>query len=199
MELIRMAIVYPHLIACCVAVGLVLTSDVAMITQLFSRTPETPQHRSHLATLQRTVSFALAVLWITGIAIVSLDASSKGLSYFLNPKLQAKIAIVTLLTINGGLLHSAVLPALQRAGSILHLSVGPRMLAVFAGVVSAVSWLYAAMLGIGRPLNWKYSLIEILGAFPVLVIAGFVTMLALTAFAKSRNTAQERTAHDLAY
>jgi hypothetical protein len=99
--------------------------------------------------------------------------------------LQAKVAIVTLLTINGGVLHYAVLPALKRAGSLLDLPLGSQMVAVFAGVVSAVSWLYAAMLGIGRPLNWKYSLIEILAAFPILVVGGFVTMLALAAWAKS--------------
>lgn len=187
MELVRMAIVYPHLLACCVAVGLVLTSDVAMITQLFRGGTGSPQQREHLHTLQRTVAWALVVLWITGVAIISLDASSKGWSYFLNPKLQAKIGIVALLTLNGGLLHGAVLPALQRAGSILHLPFGPRLLAVFAGVVSAVSWLYAAMLGIGRPLNWKYSLVEILGAYPVLVAGGLVVMLSLLSVAKSRH------------
>ena len=33
MELMRMGVVYAHLIACCVAIGLVLTSDYAMIKQ----------------------------------------------------------------------------------------------------------------------------------------------------------------------
>ena len=97
------------------------------------------------------------------------------------------MAIVVLLTLNGYLLHKAVLPTLQRAGSLLHLPLGSRMLAVFAGVVSGVSWFYAAMLGIGRPLNWKYSLVEILAAFPVLVAGGFVAMLALAAWAKARS------------
>ena len=191
MELIRMAIVYPHLIACCVAVGLVLTSDIAMINHLF-KGGEAAQEQDHLPGLQRTVMWALIVLWATGIAIVSFDASSQGLKYFLNPKLQAKIGIVVLLTINGGVLHRAVLPALQRAGSLLHLPIGRRMGAVFAGVVSGVSWFYAAMLGIARPLNWKYSLIEILGAFPALIVAGFLTMLALTAWAKLKTSSNEQ-------
>jgi hypothetical protein len=186
MEFIRMALVYPHLIACCVAVGLVLTSDVAMIARLLNGDPYAAEDPHHLQKLQKTVAWALGALWVTGIGIVSLDAWSQGLSYFLNPKLQAKIGIVALLTLNGVLLHSAVMPALQRAGSLLQLSFGPRMLAIFAGVVSGVSWFYAAMLGIARPLNWKYSLVEILGAFPVLVLGGFLTMLALTAWAKAR-------------
>jgi hypothetical protein len=185
MEFIRMALVYPHLIACCVAIGLVLTSDLAMVRRLLTGDPAAPQDQSHLPGLHKAVAWALVTLWVSGIGIVSLDAWSQGLTYFQNPKLQAKVAIVTLLTMNGVVLHYAVLPALQRAGSLLDLPLGSHMVAVFAGVVSGVSWLYAAMLGIGRPLNWKYSLIEILAAFPILVVGGFVTMLALAAWAKS--------------
>jgi hypothetical protein len=198
MEFFRMALVYPHLIACCVAICLVLTSDVEMVRQLFVGDAGAPGDQRHLPNLQSTVAWALFVLWITGIAIISLDASSQGLKYFLNPKLQAKVAVVGLLTFNGFLLHQAVLPALQRAGSLLRIPLGSRMLIIFAGVVSGVSWFYAAMLGIGRPLNWKYSLLEILGAFPVLIAGGFIGMLALTAWAKFRSEGGQRGFEDLA-
>jgi hypothetical protein len=140
-----------------------------------------------MSAIQKTASLALIVLWVTGIAIVSLDASVKGWSYFANPKLQAKIGIVVLLTINGFILHSTVMPAMQKAGSLLNLPFSQRLFAIFTGVISAVSWFYAAMLGIGRPLNWKYSLLEILGAYPFLIIGGFAMMLLLTAWSKSRN------------
>ena|SRR5437899_1894048 len=106
--------------------------------------------------------------------------------YFLNPKIQAKIGMVVLLTLNGFLLHSAVMPAMQKAGSLLKLSFSRRMLTIFAGVVSGVSWFYAAMLGVGRPLAWKYSLVELLAAYPVLIAGGFITMLLLTNWAKNR-------------
>ncbi|KPU61263.1 putative membrane protein [Pseudomonas fluorescens] len=110
------------------------------------------------------------------------------MEYFLNPKLQAKIGIVVLLTFNGFLLHSAVLPALKKAGSILDLSFSLRMLALFSGALSAVSWFYAAMLGVGRPLAWKYSLVELLAAYPVLIVGGFAMMVLLTAYAKNKGT-----------
>ena len=116
---------------------------------------------------------ALVALWITGIGIVGIDYAGKGMEYFLNPKLQAKIGIVVLLTFNGFLLHSAVLPALKKAGSLLKLSFNLRMLALFSGALSGVSWFYAAMLGVGRPLAWKYSLVELLAAYPVLIVGGF--------------------------
>lgn len=184
MDLIRMAIVYPHLIACCVALGLVLTSDVAMVKRLLKG--DTRPDPDHLSYLQKVVSASLAVLWLTGVAIVSLDASSKGWEYFLNPKIQAKIAMVVFLTINGFFLHRCVLPAMKKAGSLLHLPLDRRFLAVFSGAVSAVSWFYAAMLGIGRPLNWKYSLTELLAAYPVLIGGAVLAMLLLTAWARRK-------------
>ena len=186
-EYVRLGVVYFHLIACCVAIGLVLTSDIAMVKQLLKGDVSGHHDDAHLESLQKTVSLALVALWITGIAIVGIDYAGKGMEYFLNPKLQAKIGIVVLLTFNGFLLHSAVLPALKKAGSILKLSFNLRMLALFSGALSGVSWFYAAMLGVGRPLAWKYSLVELLAAYPVLIVGGFAMMVLLTVWAKNKN------------
>ncbi|MNB89180.1 hypothetical protein D3C75_362060 [compost metagenome] len=186
-EYIRLGVVYFHLIACCVAIGLVLTSDIAMVKQLLKGDVSGHHDDAHLESLQKTVSLALVALWITGIGIVGIDYAGKGMEYFLNPKLQAKIGIVVLLTFNGFLLHSAVLPALKKAGSLLKLSFSLRMLALFSGALSAVSWFYAAMLGVGRPLAWKYSLVELLAAYPVLIVGGFGMMVLLTVWAKNKN------------
>lgn len=186
MELTRLAIVYLHLIACCVAIGLVLTSDIAMVRQLLQGDSAGLSDHKHMDSLQKTVSRALAVLWVTGVAIIAMDVSVKGLGYFANPKLQAKIGLVVLLTINGVFLHNTVLPLMKKAGSLLKLTFNQRMLALFAGAVSGVTWFYAALMGVGRPLAWKYSLVELLAAYPVLIAGGFFTMLALTAWAKSR-------------
>jgi hypothetical protein len=192
MEFTRLAVLYVHLIACCVAIGLVLTHDIAMVKELLQ-----PQRTDHgdthtLETLQSTVSLALVVLWVTGAAIVALDASVKGWDYFGNPKLQAKIGLVLLLTANGVLLHQTVLPMLQRAGSLLQLNFDQRLLAVFAGAVSGVTWFYAAFMGVARPLAWKYSLLQLLGAYPVLLLGGLCAMLGLTTWAKARDDHRNR-------
>lgn len=186
MELTRLAIVYIHLIACCVAIGLVFTSDIAMVKQLLQGDNAEPVDHKHLDSLQKTVSWALAVLWVTGITFITWDVALKGWGYLENPKIQAKIGLVVLLTLNGVALHNTVLPLVKKAGSLLKLTFSQRLLALFTGSVSAVTWFYAAFIGVGRPLNWKYSLVELLAAYPVLIVGGFVTMLALTAWAKSR-------------
>lgn len=191
LEFLRLGIVYSHLIACCVAIGSVVTSDIAMVRQLF-KTERCSERDAHdLTSLQKTVSWSLLVLWVTGFAIIGIDLVDKGLVYFENPKLQAKIAVVMLLTLNGFVLHSAVLPAVQRVGSLLDLSVGMRTLAVFSGAFSAVSWFYAAMLGVGRPLAWKYSLLELMAAYPLLIVGGFVSMMLLTQWSKKTLEARE--------
>lgn len=186
----RLGIVFVHLIACCVAIGLVVTSDVAMVRQLLRGNASEKLDTTHLTELQRSVALALAALWISGVALVLLDMSDKGLAYLANPKLQAKIAIVCLLTINGVVLHRSVLPLLQKARSVLKLSFSQQMLALFAGSVSGVSWFYAAMLGVGRPLSWKYSFIELTAVYPLLVVGGFFSMLLLIFWAKYRVTGE---------
>jgi hypothetical protein len=190
-ELFRLAVIFVHLIACCVAIGMVLLSDVAMVKQLFKGTPSRPSaERKHMRELQNVVSIALAVLWATGFVLVTFDTYFKGWQYFANPKLQAKILIVVFLTINGAVLHHRVLPYLLKAGSLLNLSFGQAMFAIFTGSVSGVSWFYAAMLGVGRPLSWKYSLIELMAAYPVLIASGVFFMVVVIAGCKYRIAAQ---------
>ncbi|MDP3886593.1 hypothetical protein [Hydrogenophaga sp.] len=185
-----MALVHAHLIACCAAIGLILMSDIAMVTQLISGDPHERMDPKHLQDRQNTV--ALAALWATGAGIIALDASVKGWEYFANPKLQAKITVVALLTLNGILLHHRVLPLMKKAGTLLNMSFSLRSFAVFAGSVSAVSWFYAAMLGVGRPLNWKYPLSQILAAYPVLIAGGFAALMLMVAWARYRTSGESR-------
>jgi hypothetical protein len=188
LEFARMGIVYVHLIACCVAVGLVLQSDFKLLKGLWRKDGAAARsHMQHLKQLQPIVACALVALWLTGAAVVTLDALTKdGWQYFANPKIQAKILIVVLLTLNGVVLHNLVLPWMHRAGSLLGLSFDKRALATFAGTVSGVSWLYAALLGVGRPLSWKYSLGEIMAAYPVLIAGGFLAMMVVVTACKHR-------------
>ncbi|VVP92374.1 hypothetical protein PS918_03365 [Pseudomonas fluorescens] len=188
MEFLRLGVLYVHLVACCVAIGLVLTSDMAMVRDMLKRKALTEHDHAHMESLQRSVVMALIGLWVTGAAIIGIDYLGKGMEYFMNPKLHAKVIIVLLLTYNGIVLHRLVLPALQKAGSLLELGFSARMLALFCGSLSAVSWMYAALLGVGRPLAWKYSLSELLMAYPVLIVLGFLTMLALTQRAKRQGS-----------
>jgi hypothetical protein len=189
LEFSRLGLVYVHLIACCVALGLVLKSDVVMLRDMIKGDRASDlAHMKQMNGLQSIVSMALAALWVTGVALVTMDALTKdGLHYFANPKIQTKILVVSLLTLNGFALHNLVLPWLQKAGSLVNLSFNRSAVTAFTGSVSAVSWMYAAFMGIGRPLSWKYSLGQLMAAYPLMVAGGFITMMALISWAKQRN------------
>ena len=157
-----------------------------MVRQLLWQGPNQRMKPRLIEGLQNTVSLALVGLWITGAAIIAMDVSDKGMGYLSNPKLEAKLILVSLLTFNGLLLHRCALPLIRKAGSLLNLSSGQRSFAALVGSISAVSWLYAALMGVGRPLSWKYSLTQLLAAYPVLIATGFVVMMLLLSWAQYR-------------
>lgn len=183
MDTARLALVYMHLIACCIAVGAILSSDAKIVARLLSG--RVPEIDGDLHKLHALIGSALAVLWATGAALVWLDSLSSSLGHVLsNPKMQAKIIVVSLLTVNGLWLNARVLPLLSARGSLLHLTPWQRTGALLAGALSGVSWMYAVFFGIGRTLSWKYPLAALLGLYPVFVLAGFAGMWMLTAWAR---------------
>ncbi|QCB48192.1 hypothetical protein [Hydrogenophaga sp. PAMC20947] len=192
LEFFRLTIVYGHLIACSVAIGAILVSDFAAVRQLVSGDPYRGEDPKHLQSLQKTVTLALVALWISGAVLVAIDVAGKGMGYFDNPKLQAKIIIVCVLTLNGILLHNTVLPLMMKAKSLLNLSWGQRAVALFTGTFSATSWFYAALLGVGRPLSWKYPLMLLLTPYFALMAGGFAGMFGLVAWAQYRTRKEPR-------
>lgn len=179
-ELLRTAVLYVHLIACCVGIALVLSNDVRLITQLIRSDRSLSIEVNALEEMQNTALAALLVLWVTGLLLLALDVSLKDWTILDNPKLQSKLIIVICLTVNGYILHSLALPLMRKAGNLLQLSVHRRLLVVFAGTVSGVSWFYAALLGVARMLNWKYTILEIIAAYPILIAAGTIAVMTLT-------------------
>lgn len=177
MEWLRLALVYIHLIACCVALGLICKSDWTMLRQLLRGDYDYRYRAAAMDDMQATVGAALSILWLSGSLVIMLDASIHGVGYFYNPKLQAKILVALAVTANGVLLHRQVLPAWRAAGSLLQLSWAQYGWAIFSAAMSIVSWLYAAFLGAGQQLSWKYPLWELLAAYPLFIVATAAALL----------------------
>ncbi len=177
MEMLRLALLYTHLIACCVALGLILNSDLTMLRQLLRGSRDQLYHTSGMLEIKSVVSAALLVLWITGSTLIWLDVTNKGWLVFDNPKLQAKLIVAVSLSVNGWLLHWLILPAWESAGALWRLSRPRYLLAIATAAVSAVSWPYAALLGSGHGLSWKYSLAQLLLAYPLLIVAAGMALM----------------------
>lgn len=150
-DIIKSLVIFAHVIACAIALGLVLYMDISLFHHRKSELP--PQLLRDLRTLPDWVYHALIGLWATGLAIVALGIQSKGLTYLDNPKLWVKILVVSTLTVNGVLLHKYVLPILSTTTNLVELAKKQRFkMAIIAGVSSS-SWLVSTYLGVARYMN----------------------------------------------
>ncbi len=151
--MLKTLIVYAHLLAACVAVGVLLIQDLALAKSKGSRLSE-------LAIKELTKSadimfIALVVLWISGLALVLVGYIDNPQQYLLNEKLWAKFTVVSVLTLNGIALHYFSFPRMISSRGLLGQPAIEQILMALTGAISTVSWLFACYLGIAR--NWNYT------------------------------------------
>ena len=140
LAVVRLLLVFVHLLAFAAALGCVLREDV----KLLSRQPIDP---ASLRSAARLVCSALAVLWVSGLALIVLDTGGDVSRVAGNPKLLAKLSVVSVLTLNGVALHCLAFPAL--CGKVRH-GRHTATTAALLGAISAASWFAATFLGIVR-------------------------------------------------
>lgn len=178
MEIVKSLIVFAHLIACCVAVGLVCYLDISLFHA--RRREFNKKLLQDMKILPNFVRDALIALWVTGFAIIALGIQMKGWAYIDNPKLWVKILVVMILTINGWLLHKYGLPMMERTQQLSHLSRNERSHLAIMGGISTASWLMAAYLGIARFMNGTLEFSTVLAIYMIVVaIAITVAWIAL--------------------
>ncbi len=132
--------------------------------------------------LSRAVSAGLMLLWITGAALIWLNLEVKP-EYLQNPKLWAKIIIVTILTLNGFLIHAAVMPHMnKRIGKRLFDDEPNKQILKFTFIasLSAVSWFTPFVLGKASELNFVVPASTILLAYVCAVFGSWGAMLVVT-------------------
>lgn len=148
--MIKTLLVYTHLIAACLAIGVLLVQDIALAQwrgrAMDSVAIDNLQRNSGLVTL------ALVVLWISGLVIVAIGYLDNP-AYLMNQKLWAKFTVVCILTINGLFLHYYSFRVLTSPVGFSGASRLAQLLVLITAVVSLVSWLYSCYLGIARPWN----------------------------------------------
>lgn len=152
-------IVYVHLIAACLAVGVLLIQDLALVK---TRGSKLSFHGIHeLKQAAKTIFLSLIVLWISGLALVLIGYLDKPSEYLMNQKLWAKFSVVMILTLNGIVLHYYSFPRVVSQRGLLGLGNIEKTIVVLTGSTSTVSWLFACYLGIARPWNYtvEYSFV----------------------------------------
>ncbi|WP_166362510.1 hypothetical protein [Pseudomonas akapageensis] len=180
--MLKMLLVYGHLLATCIALGRVLQAD----QKLWSWRKEILDQvrREYLEETQKIVTLALLALWGSGLLLVLQGYLNEGAAYLLNQKLWAKVTVVTLLTLNGALLHRVGFPLLQKAPFVLLRSSGRTRLALL-GALSMSGWLFAAFLGVARAWNHVLPYLYVMGAFAMFSLLACSVALAVASMAGS--------------
>lgn len=146
-------IVYAHLLAACVAVGILLIQDLALAKSKGSAL--SANAIKDLTKSAEIMFIALVVLWISGLTLVLLGYLENPQQYLMNEKLWAKFTVVSVLTLNGIALHYFSFPRVTSRKGLLGLPTFEQILVALTGALSSVSWLFACYLGIAR--NWNYT------------------------------------------
>jgi uncharacterized membrane protein len=169
-------VVYAHLIFTCVALGIVISTDLRLVGKLLGyRVVIAPP--DHIET--RLIALALAGLCLTGAALIvsGLDANPKYLS---NPKLLAKIVLVGVLIVNAVLLHRVTFPRLAQGRPVASWRGKDKLkVAVPVGVSNSL-WLFCAFLGVARPWNNTVPMAYVLSVgLGVMVLGALMVWLGL--------------------
>ena len=180
--MLKMLLVYVHLLASCIALGRVLLAD----HKLWSWRKEALDQAKleYLEETRKIATLALLALWGSGLLLVLQGYLLEGTAYLLNQKLWAKVAVVALLTLNGGLLHRVGFPLLQKAPFVLFPSSDRNRLALL-GALSMSGWLFAAFLGVARAWNHVLPYLYLMGAFAAFSLLACCVALAVASRAGS--------------
>jgi hypothetical protein len=189
-QMLTTLLVFIHLLATCIAVGVLLIQDFSL-----ARAQGKPLAKPEIVELKLSatrVSFALVALWVSGIALVTNGYLGHP-DYVLNEKIWAKITVVFVLSLNGLLLHYYAFPLITTGKGLNGLKLSQKTLIALSGSVSSTSWLFACYLGIARP--WNFSITYgsmMLIYFSLIVITFVVACQCIKSFSKGDELIAEK-------
>lgn len=167
LDIARQSLLFVHLMVFAIAIAEILRED----WRLF-RSEQIDTGR--LKTTSRNIKFLLVGLWTSGIALVWFRTGSELQTLLADPKFHAKILVVSVLTINGLLLHLIAFPLLRRE---IEIRSGSAMLLSVLGAISTTSWLVAGFIGTSRIIAPHLSFSMFIGLYEIALISGLVTAL----------------------
>lgn len=166
-----------HLLGLVLGLGGALLADYTVLTRGIIR-PVSAYTLQQMHLLSRITALGLTLLWVSGAAIIAASVAANP-DYLSNQKLWAKLIIVLVLTLNGVIIHTTILPALQAAnGRRLFAGASGYATALFTlgGSVSAVSWFAPLLLAKAAALNYVTPAKDIIGVYLMLTLGAWLGM-----------------------
>ena len=124
--------------------------------------------------VSKVCTVGIVLLWLSGLGFLAVYAAESP-EKLQNPKLWAKITVVVVLTLNGLVIHGAVLPGILRdVGRPMLDGISGARTGIFlvSGAVSGVSWYTAFAFGVMRELNDTVAYGTLIGLWLAGVAAG---------------------------
>lgn len=130
----------------------------------------------HIEWISRFVALGLLLLWISGLGFLALYQVAEP-EKLMNPKIWAKLTIVSILTANGFVIHRFVLPFVRRqiGGPLLAgLTSGTKNALIGCGAISLVSWSAPVIIAAAPQLNFVVPYAVILATYALLLVLAFL-------------------------
>lgn len=178
--MIKLLLLFAHLLGTSMALGAIVATDIRLLGKLADdRVRIAPPNPF----VMRLISMSLAVLYLTGAAMIVLGLLDDP-NYLSNQKLLAKLVLVLVLSINALVLHRYTFPGLARGRRVARwTSVDFLRVAVPVSLSNSL-WMFCAFLGIARPWNQTVSFSFVLitaAALWLATLAGITAILMVAA------------------
>jgi lipoprotein signal peptidase len=176
----KLLLLFAHLLGTSLALGAIVATDIRLLRRLADdRVRIAPPNPF----VMRLITVALLLLYATGFAMVAFGVADDP-NYLSNPKLQAKLVLIAVLSINALVLHRYTFPGLARGRRVARWKVADFMRVAVPVSLSNCLWMYCAFLGIARPWNHGVSFGFVLGTAGWLfaaMLAAVTTILVIAA------------------
>ena len=177
---LKLLLLFVHLLGTSLALGAIVASDLRLLGELaHERVRIAPPNPF----VMRLITLALGLLYLSGAALVGIGLRDDP-GYLANPKFQAKLVLVAVLSVNALVLHRWTFPALAHSRRVARWRLVDFMRVALPVSLSNCLWMYCAFLGIARPWNRTVSIGFVLGTAAWLfaaTLAGVALLLAIAA------------------
>ena len=183
----KLIVLFAHLLGTSLALGAIVATDIRLLGRL-------AQARVRIAPpnpfVMRLIGVALALLYLSGGILLWLGWSADS-STLSNPKLQGKLLLVLLLSLNAVVLHHITFPSLVRGRRVARWKWRDFLRVAVPVALSNALWMYCAFLGIARPWNHTVSLSFVLVTGALVFAAALLGVGALLTVAAQDRTGRE--------
>ncbi len=185
--MIKLLFLFVHLLGTSLALGAIVATDIRLLGKLADERVRIAPPNPYVV---RLIMLSLLVLVISGAALIALGLQEDP-AYLQNPKLQAKLILVAVLSVNALVLHHITFPGLARGRRVARWKLLDFLRVALPVSVSNGLWMFCAFLGIARPWNNSVSIGFVLTTAAVLCLLALIGVTSLLLLAAQDRTGRE--------